>query len=135
MLLINAALLILFLSDTYEGSAHDKRIADATPYPLPEGSELLQDLGFLAFELPGVTCTTPEKKPRGGALTDEQKTTNREIASRRVRIEHVNASVKRCRMVKDVIRLTRADARDMVAEIACALHNFRLRIAPWKAMT
>ena len=32
-----------FLSDTYEGSSHDKPIADQTPYPLPEGSELLQD--------------------------------------------------------------------------------------------
>jgi hypothetical protein len=135
VLLVNAALLILFLSDTYEGSAHDKRIADQTPYPLPEGSELLQDLGFLAFLLPGVTCTTPFKKPRGGALTDEQKAANRELSQRRVRIEHVNASIKRCRMLKDVIRLTRDDARDMVAEVACALHNFRLRLAPWKAMS
>jgi hypothetical protein len=48
VLLINAALIILFLSDTYAGSTHDKRIADATPYPLPAGSQLLQDLGFLA---------------------------------------------------------------------------------------
>ena len=30
LLRINAALMILFLSDTYEGSVHDKRIADAT---------------------------------------------------------------------------------------------------------
>ena len=44
--------LILFLSDTYGGRVHDKRIADATPYPLPAGSRLLQDLGFLAFTLP-----------------------------------------------------------------------------------
>ena len=51
MLLINAALTILFLSETYAGSTHDKRIADATPYPLPAGSRLLQDLGFLAFTL------------------------------------------------------------------------------------
>jgi hypothetical protein len=29
--LINAALMILFLSDTYAGSTHDKRIAEATP--------------------------------------------------------------------------------------------------------
>jgi len=36
--LINAALTILFLSETYVGSTHDKRIADATPYPLPAGS-------------------------------------------------------------------------------------------------
>ena len=42
VLLINAMLTILFLSETYEGRTHDKRIADATPYPLPAGSRLLQ---------------------------------------------------------------------------------------------
>lgn len=134
ILLVNAALRILFLSDTYEGSAHDKRIADATPYPLPEGSELLQDLGFLAFTLDGVSSITPFKKPRGGTLTDEQKAFNQQLARRRVRIEHVNSSVKRCRIVKDTIRLFKEGIRDMVAEICCALHNFRVRITPWQPM-
>jgi len=105
LLLVNAALLILFLSDTYEGSAHDKRIADTTPYPLPQGSRLLQDLGFLAFTIDGVEIIMPTKKPRGGSLSDEQKAANQQIARRRVRIEHVNSSVKRCRIVKDTIRL------------------------------
>jgi hypothetical protein len=41
VLLIHAALMLLFLSDTYAGSTHDKRIAEATPYPLPTGSRLL----------------------------------------------------------------------------------------------
>ena len=41
VLLVNALLLILFLSDTYGGRVHDKRIADATPYPLPPRSRLL----------------------------------------------------------------------------------------------
>jgi hypothetical protein len=134
VLLVNAALLILFLSDTYEGSAHDKRIADATPYPLPEGSELLQDLGFLAFTLDGVSSITPFKKRRGGTLTDEQKAFNQQLARRRVRIEHVNSSVKRCRIVKDTIRLFKEGVRDMVAEVCCALHNFRVRITPWQPM-
>jgi hypothetical protein len=53
VLLINATLMILFLSHTYAGSTHDKRIAEATPYPLPAGSRLLQDLGFLACTLDG----------------------------------------------------------------------------------
>ena len=65
VLLVNALLLILFLSDTYGGRVHDKRIADATPYPLPAGSRLLQDLGFLAFTLPQVEILMPTKKPRG----------------------------------------------------------------------
>ena len=52
VLLVNAPLTILFLSDTYGGRTHDKRIAEATPSPLPAGSQLLRDLGFLAFTLP-----------------------------------------------------------------------------------
>lgn len=134
VLLVNAELTILFLSDTYEGSAHDKRIADATPYPLPPRSQLLQDLGFLAFTLEGVSSITPFKKPRGGTLTEEQKAFNQQLARRRIRIEHVNSSVKRCRIVKDTIRVFREGVRDMVAEICCALHNFRVRLSPWTPM-
>src|SRR5262249_54838798 len=62
VLLVNALLLILFLSDTYGGRTHDLRIAEATPYPLPAGSGLLQDLGFLSFTLPHVKILMPTKK-------------------------------------------------------------------------
>jgi hypothetical protein len=120
VLLINAALTILFLSDTDAGSTHDQRIADATPYPLPAGSRLLQDLGFVAFTLDHVEIIMPTKKPRG-----------RSIARRRVRIEHVNSSVKRCRIVHDTNRLRKVGVRDLVMEICCALHNFRVRLIPW----
>lgn len=120
-----------FLSDTYQGSYHDKPIADQTPYPLPEGSELLQDLGFVGFKLEGVEITQPHKKPRGGQLSEEQKAENRQIAHRRVRIEHIICSIKRLRIVKDTIRLTKDTARDMVMEVAVGLHNFRLRLNPW----
>ena len=134
VLLIDAALTILFLSETYAGSTHDKRIADATPYPLPAGSRLLQDLGFLAFTLPHVEVIMPTKKPRGRKLTRTQKTANRRIARRRVRIEHVNSSVKRCRIVHDTNRLRKAGVRDLVMEVCCALHNFRVRLTPCQSM-
>jgi hypothetical protein len=127
-------LTILFLSDTHEGRVHDKALADAIGYRLPAGSRLLQDLGFLAFTLDQVEVIMPTKKPRGGELTLEQKAANQVIARRRVRIEHVISSVKRCRIVKDIIRLHREDVRDMVMEICCALHNFRVRITPWQPM-
>ena len=134
VLLINAALTILFLSDTYGGRTHDKRIADATPYPLPAGSRLLQDLGFLAFTLDHVEIIMPTKKPRGRSLTRAQKAANRRIARRRVRIEHVNSSVKRCRIVQDTSRLQKAGVHDLVMEVCCALHNFRVRLSPWQPM-
>ena len=134
VLLSNAALTVIFLSDTYVGSTHDKRIADATPYPLPRGSRLLQDLGCLAFTLDHVEIIMPTKKPRGRALTRAQKAANRCIARRRVRIEHVNSSVKRCRIVHDTNRLRKAGVRDLVMEICCVLHHFRVRLIPWQRM-
>ena len=85
---------ILFLSETAGGRVHDKRLAEATPYPLPAGSQLLQDLGFLAFTLPQVEILMPTKKPRGQALTLEEQRTNQTLHHRRLRIEHVNSSVK-----------------------------------------
>jgi hypothetical protein len=134
VLLAAATGTVPFLSDTYEGSCHDKPIADQTPYPLPHRSELLQDLGFVGFTLAGVVITQPHKKPRGGELTEEQKAENRAIARRRVLIEHIICSIKRCRIVKDTIRLWKDTARDMVMAICCALHNFRLRLYPWPSL-
>jgi hypothetical protein len=96
VLLAAATGTVPFLSDTYEGSRYDKPIADQTPYPLPEGSERGQDLGFVGFTLAGVLITQPHKKPRGQELTDEQKAENRVIARRRVLIEHIICSIKRC---------------------------------------
>jgi DDE superfamily endonuclease len=131
VLLVDKKLMIQFLSETYPGKVHDKRVADATPYSLPQGSYLLQDLGFLGFTLDGVTIEMPQKKPRGGELTDEQKAANHAKAKRRIYIEHVNSSVKRLRILKDICRLTLSGIRDIVVEVGCALHNFRLRHNPW----
>lgn len=122
---------ILFLSDTYEGSIHDKAIADETPYPIPTGSDLLQDLGFQGFTLDDVHVIQPEKKRPGKPISDEQKAANRFAAHCRVRMEHVMCSIKRCRMVKDTIRIWNDRARDMVMAIGCGLHNFRIRLNPW----
>src|SRR5262249_7271263 len=135
LLLINTTLRIVFLSETAPGSVHDKRLADTTPYPLPAGSHLLQDLGFQGFTLAGVEILQPTKKPRGQALTPQQQVDNREIARRRVRIEHVNSSVKRCRMLKETVGVWKRGAGDMVVEIGCALHNLRIRLTPsWTPM-
>jgi hypothetical protein len=65
VLLVHAALQILFLNHTYAGNVHDKAIADTTPCPAPDGSELVEDLGFLGYDLPGVRHTRPIKKLKG----------------------------------------------------------------------
>jgi DDE superfamily endonuclease len=105
-----------------------------TPYPLPTGSRLLQDLGFLAFTLDHVEIIRPTRQPRGRALTRAQKAANRRIARRRVRIAHVNSSVKRCRIVHDTCRLRKAGIRALLMEVCCARHHFRVRLSPWQPM-
>jgi len=95
---------------------------------------LLQDLGFLSFTLPQVEILMPTKKPRDEELPLEQQLANQVLNQRRLRIEHVNSSVKRCRIVKDRIRLWKEGVRDLVMELCCALHNFRVRLNPWLPM-
>jgi hypothetical protein len=51
---------------------------------------------------------------------------NQIFASARVIVENVIAGVKRCRIVKDVLRLTTDGISDRVMEIACGLHNLRV---------
>ena len=131
---MHALLIILFLSDTYGGRVHEKPMADATPSPLPAGSRWLQDLGFLAFTLPQVDILRPTKTSRGQELTQKQERANQALHHRRLRIEPVNSSVKRCRIVKDRIRLWKKGVRDLVMAICCALHNFRVRLTPWQPM-
>jgi hypothetical protein len=132
---VNALLTVLYLSGTQEGRASDKRIADFANYQLPEGSVLLQDLGFQAFTVAEVEVVEPVKKPRGGELSDEHKKQNKAHAARRVRMEHAISGVKRLRIVKERIRLHRGAVHDLVMEVACGLHNLRLRFRPWEAMT
>src|SRR5262249_36648366 len=133
-LLVNALLIILFLSDTYGGRTHDKPIADASPYPLPPGRRLLQDLGFLAFTLPQVVPLMPTKKRRRQEHPRGQERANQALNQWRLGSEHVNSSVRRCRIVKDRIRLWKQGVRDLVMELCCALHNFRVRLNPWLPM-
>ena len=44
-----------------------------------------------------------------------------------MRVEHALAGVKRCRIVKDVLRNTREDVSDSAMEASCGLHNLRVQ--------
>ena len=88
----------------------------------------------MAFTLPDVEILMPMKKPQGQRLTPDQQRVNRSLNERHLRIEHVNSSIKRCRIVKDRLRLWKHGIRDLVMELCCALHNFRARLGPWQQM-
>jgi len=47
---------------------------------------------------------------------------------------NLNSSVKRCRVVKDRLRLWTEGIRDLVMARCGALHNCRVRLTPWQPM-
>jgi hypothetical protein len=119
--------LITYLSPTYEGSAHDKKICDEEEIAYPDEIELFQDTGFQGYNPRNVVIVQPEKKKKGQDLTTEQKQNNREISKKRVVVEHMISGVKRCRIVKDVIRNLKKIGYDIVMAVCCGLHNLRVK--------
>ena len=61
-ILINADSKVVFLTLSYEGRIHDKRIADMAGYSPPPGSVLYQDTGFQSFTCPDVKIIQPQKQ-------------------------------------------------------------------------
>ena len=119
---------ITYLSQTYSGKTHDKKVADVEDIHYPPGSGLKKDTGFQGYEPQGVRTLQPKKKPKGKELGLADRFFNHVISSVRIRVEHVIASIKRCRIVKDVFRNTKKGFSDLAMSIACALHNFRVSL-------
>ena len=99
---------------------------DQEPPPYSTDSRLYTATGLQGYEPEGVQTLQPQQQPTGQALTAEQNEHHRLISSMRMVIEPIMAGMKRCRMVKALCRNTQATSDDLVMEIACALHNFRV---------
>ena len=117
---------VVYLSQTYPGKTHDKKVAEQEAIQYPPQSTLTKDTGFQGYEPLGVWTIQSQKKPKGKLLATVNLLSNRFIASVRIKIEHVLAGVKRCRIVREVLRNTKDGFSDLVMQIACGLHNLRV---------
>lgn len=123
----SASRTVCYLSQTYPGKRHDKRICDEEGYPFPPNAQLFQDTGFQGYAPDQVLIYQPKKKPRGGELDQGEKFLNALISKARITVEHVIGGIKRCRILKDTFRNHLSGFDDQVLEIACGLHNLRTR--------
>jgi DDE superfamily endonuclease len=117
---------VVYLSKTELGKKHDKKIADEAQIAYPLNATLGKDTGFQGYEPPGIIAWQPKKKPKGQDLGVADLFVNQLLSSVRIVVEHTLSGVKRCRIVKDVLRNTKLGFSDLVMEIACALHNLRV---------
>ncbi|BAU64137.1 transposase, IS4 family protein [Stanieria sp. NIES-3757] len=122
---------VLVLTKAREGKLHDKRqlneekLVDFVPDELP----IHVDLGFQGLQKEFVNIKIPDKKPRGKELTEEQKQSNREKSSERVKCEHTISGIKRYKAAATVYRNHIRDLDDRFMLTAAGLWNFYLMAA------
>lgn len=120
---------ILVLTPSKHGKVHDKKLADKFMIAsrLPEEVALLGDTGFVGIQKQHKNTLLPKKKPRGGVLTDADKTMNRLISSTRIVVEHAIGGMKRFRSVADIYR-NKNGWDDQLAVVAAGLWNFHVQV-------
>lgn len=129
---------IHYLGPTVEGKKHDygtfkEEFPDKPPpKPPPDTPQhdlrLWMDLAYLGIErdYPWLNVAMPKKKPKGGELTPEEKTINKQTSSIRVKVEHAIGGVKRFGIVSNTFRNKSDKFNDKAMELACGLWNYHL---------
>lgn len=87
-----------------KGSVHDFKIFKNSQLDIPDSLEVCVDLGYQGIDKVIKNVSIPDKKPRNGTLTQDQKNKNTEKSRKRIFVEHVNRFCKIFRIVKEVYR-------------------------------
>lgn len=124
---------IVYLSPTTNGARHDYNITknEQIPQLFPINTPLYADSGFQGIKdlvKNPAMIFMPQKKPRNGELTPDQKETNSIIASIRVKVEHAIAGLKRFNRLSHIYR-NKKGQDDIFIHIASGLWNYHLRMA------
>ena len=119
---------IVFLGETTPGSRHDKRLAEDDAPPFPSGSRVPSDSGYQGLTVEGARIITPFKKPRGGALTPDEKAINTRLAQFRIPVEHAIGGMKIGRILRDPFRNRAPELADTAIVVSAGLYNFKCRL-------
>jgi hypothetical protein len=117
------------LSQTQPGKNHDYALFKELNPQIPPHIVNWVDLGFQGIkkDFPTLEVIIPNKKPRGGKLTVDQKAENTMVARIRVVSEHAIGGIKRLKSVTDVFRNRQKNLADLFMLLACGLWNFHLK--------
>lgn len=124
---------VLVLFPTCPGRRQDYGLFKESSFPhkLPEAISCWLDLGFQGIkkDYPDLKVFIPQKKPRGGELSQEQKALNGLKASIRVVVEHAIGGVKRLNVLSQVYRNRKDGLDDQFMLVGCGLWNYHLKAA------
>jgi hypothetical protein len=122
---------VLVLSPARQGKLHDQRFEaeEAIAEQSPDAIPIEVDLGFQGLASEYVNLRIPQKKPRGGELSEAQKLEHRALGQSRVVCENALAGVKRYGAVSQIYRNRIEDVDDHLMLTAAGLWNFYLMAA------
>ena len=131
LVISNAAKRILYLSNSWGGKVHDFKLLKEE---FPPGQKWFKKfkvrvaLGYLGREKE-YECKElliPHKKPQQAALSEAQKSENRELASERISVEHSIGGLKRYRLLSDRLRCKDFGFYNAALGVCAGLWNFYL---------
>jgi hypothetical protein len=122
-------------SATVPGAKHDKQLYDESGVNerLNDDEAVMGDSGFQGIQKDH-RAVLPDKKPKGGALTDAQKARNRRLSHYRIVVENTICQLKTFRVLAHVYRHARTSHSNVFAIVA-VLVNRRIRCHPLRQVT
>lgn len=109
------------------GPVHDFALYQRSNLEPHRSLEILADSGYQGLQKLHGKGRTPRKKPRKSELTDEQKQANRELARRRVVVEHVIRTLKIFRILAERYR-NRRKRFSLRFNLIAGLYNYELSL-------
>jgi len=100
------------------GKKHDKRLFDENEPDLPDDTELIGDLGYFGAN----EVLVPNKKPKGGKLTKEEKQYNKALSRRRITVEHSFGKMKIFQILSQRFRNPKRK-HSLIFKNVAGLHN------------
>jgi len=87
-----------------------------------ENVKIIGDSGYQGIKNYHENSEHPIKKPKNRELTEEEKLYNRELAQKRIYIEHVNRRIKIFRICKEVYR-NKGNRQEKRVKLVAAIYN------------
>jgi len=87
-----------------KGNVHDFKIFKESKLQIGDHVKVCVDLGYQGIKKILGNVSIPDKKPKGGSLTHEQKQENKKKSQGRIPVEHINRRCKIFRIVKETFR-------------------------------
>jgi hypothetical protein len=110
-----------------KGREHDFKLFKRSKIAIQDKIECLGDRGYQGLQKLHRKSQTPKKKPRGGALTPQEKQQNQALASRRVIGEHVIGKLKVFRILGEKYR-NRRRRFGLRLNLLASLYNLVLQL-------